>query len=440
MTDLPDILARLHASVDADLPVLRETRVVLAASGGADSTAMIAMLVEARLIDPARTTVAHFDHRLRDTAASDADRAAVAAVCERYRLPMIAGAWDAPDPREAASRDARYRFLFETAARVGAAAALTGHTSDDQAETVLMHALRGAGLHGLAGMPYDAPWPHAGESPLRLWRPLLALTRGDTLAACDALDVAYHDDGTNADRRYLRNRVRLDVLPQLEAAWPNAAQTLLALAAASRAALDVIAPVVAPAIEAPLHPPRDCVALSRAAVRALPEELRAHAARLALMRLLGDAREFDRRHYAIAVAAVDARSGTELMLPRGVVLTVDPMQLLFSRGLLRLPAIAYSATYTLPFAGVVGGWEIDARATVVGAVVRGRRDGDRIRPRGMRGHKKLQDYYTDRKIPRRLRDAAPVVAIAGDVLWTPWGVAEGVDDGAVRAAYAADSV
>jgi tRNA(Ile)-lysidine synthetase-like protein len=123
-------------------------------------------------------------------------------------------------------------------------------------------------------------------------------------------------------------------------------------------------------------------------------------------------------------------------LPHGVRLTVDAGAVVMSRAAIDDGAIATGAGWGIPFDGEAGAWRVVVapavgaavadRALVLpdGAVVRGRRAGDRLQPRGMRGHKKLQDYYVDRKVPRRERDAAPVIAWGSDVLWTPFGAAE----------------
>src|SRR5437588_12870056 len=111
---------RIRQFVAASVPSLdREHAAVLAASGGGDSTAMIALLCETGIVQPGRCVVAHFDHRLRGEAAADADRCAVEAVCVRYGLRLVTGTWEAPRPGEAAAREARYAFLLETCSSSG---------------------------------------------------------------------------------------------------------------------------------------------------------------------------------------------------------------------------------------------------------------------------------------------------------------------------------
>lgn len=334
---------------------------------------------------------------------------------------------------------ARYAFLGEVAARHGAAAVVTGHTSDDQVETVIMHSLRGAGLHGLAGMAADAPWPF-GRGP-RLLRPLLCAARDETHAYCAARGLAYADDPSNDDGTYLRNRLRRDLLPRLDAAAPGARAALLRLAEEAR---DGVAALEAVAGSALLddEPHDGMVCLSRDALRALPAAVAPYAFRLALIRLLGDARDVDRRHYALLARAATAVTGSTFELPRGVIVTVDADAVVMSAGRPGSRAIDPALELALPFEGVVGAWSLsvsegardgqrgDVLRAPAGTVVRARRPGDRLQPAGMRGHKKLQDYYVDRKVPRRERDAAPVIARGGDVLWTPFGAAAPATGGA----------
>ena len=174
------IEGRVRHYTERRLPAMVGAPCVIAASGGGDSTALTGILMHAGLLDAGRTIIAHFDHRLRTREQAAAEREAVAALARRFGVRMVEGAWERPRAGEAAAREARYHFLCDVANGVGAAAIVTGHTLDDQAETVLLRALRGAGVHGLAGMRADASAPYAGAG--RVWRPLRALTREETRA------------------------------------------------------------------------------------------------------------------------------------------------------------------------------------------------------------------------------------------------------------------
>ena len=169
-----------------------------------------------------RLCVAHFDHCLRSEE-STADEAFVVDLCRQFALPCEVGrgqvaelAADLGDGLEAAARRARYEFLEQTAARLGARYIVTAHTADDQAETILHRILRGTGIGGLAGMARVRPLSAAAT----LIRPLLGVRRARLLAYLDGLGQAYRSDSSNDDVRFTRNRIRHELLPRL-AEWLN---------------------------------------------------------------------------------------------------------------------------------------------------------------------------------------------------------------------------
>jgi tRNA(Ile)-lysidine synthase len=424
MSNLVAIQRKVGTFVARDVPSLADGRALLSVSGGADSVATAAILCESGVIDASNSVVAHFDHRLRGNAAADRDRAAVVALCGRYGLDFADGAWDEPRPAEAAAREARYAFLRAVATRADHLTIVTGHTADDQAETVLMHAMRGAGLHGLSGM---APETTIGAATIA--RPALCLTREETRAYCRAARLPFVDDETNDDRRFLRNRVRLDLLPQDPTARSNVRASLVRIADDARrtaALLDAEA-VAAFTAASPF-----VSSLSKHMLRLLGPAVAAHAFRRALVRLLGDARDVERRHYDLLARAMEARTGAVFELPRGIVVTVDAHDLLFTIGPPQAPAIPLAFEAPLPFTGIIGAWRLDVApedpaspATIRApddAVIRGRRAGDRMRLAA--GSRKLQDILVDLKIPRRDRDGLPVIACGSNILWTPFRAAD----------------
>jgi len=204
--------------------------VVVACSGGSDSTVMLDAL--ARLAPPRRLSlhVAHVDHGLRDGSAAEA--AQVAAAAAERGLPFTAlAAVVAPrgSSLQDRARDARRAALGGLADSVGATAIALAHTADDQAETVLMRALTGATPRALAAM--------ADRTGL-LARPLLRVWRDDVVAYCSALGLVTVDDPSNADPRFLRSRVRHELIPALEAVFPAARRRLCVLADHQRRLVD----------------------------------------------------------------------------------------------------------------------------------------------------------------------------------------------------------
>jgi tRNA(Ile)-lysidine synthase len=219
------------------------TRLVVGFSGGQDSTCLLHALAHShRRLE---LLAAHVDHGLRADSTEDAER--VRRLAEEIGVPCQVRRVNVPKHGsvQQAARLARYRALAELSQEYGAKGVVVAHTADDQAETVLLHLLRGAGLTGLAGMRLDETLELAGTQPakVRLVRPLLRVPRVTTLAYCGQLGLSLVEDASNQSRAYARNRVRLDLLPVLEQFNP-AIRSVLArtadLAAEDLAALDAL--------------------------------------------------------------------------------------------------------------------------------------------------------------------------------------------------------
>jgi tRNA(Ile)-lysidine synthase len=206
-----------------------EVRLIVAVSGGADSVALARALH--RIVTPSDRllTLAHYNHGLRGEQSLADERFVcqlaqqLGTVCLVDRDDSLANAAN-PDGIEAAARDARYRFLQSAAEQVGARYLVTGHTADDQAETVMHHLLRGSGLAGLAGIPRVRPLSPA----VTLLRPMLAIRRSEVLDYLSALNQPYCQDATNDDTSLTRNRIRHELLPRLVRDYnPSVVESLL---------------------------------------------------------------------------------------------------------------------------------------------------------------------------------------------------------------------
>jgi tRNA(Ile)-lysidine synthase len=221
---VPDV-ARVRRAVaralDRDGVLRPGERVVVACSGGPDSTALLDAL--ARLAPPRRIDlhVAHVDHGLRDGSAAEAGPVAALSAARGLPFHALRVAVEPGGSLQDRARTARHASLRALATEVGATAIALGHTADDQAETVLMRALAGATPRALQAMS-----PRDGA----LARPLLRVWRAQTAAYCAALSLPVADDPSNADPRFLRTRVRHQLLPALEEVFPAARRRLVALA------------------------------------------------------------------------------------------------------------------------------------------------------------------------------------------------------------------
>lgn len=202
------------------------TRLLLAISGGADSI-LLAQMLRAM---PYRVTWAHINHQMRSN--SRADAVFVSALARRWDLPCDIAQVNVPKYAkrhhlglEEAARHLRYQALAKIAARWRCAAILTAHHADDQAETILMNFLRGAGPAGLAGMPEVRYWTTSRTVPIV--RPLLGVTRREILRTLKKIKLPWRQDPSNRSVRYMRNRIRHVTLPYLDKLYPGLAGRLV---------------------------------------------------------------------------------------------------------------------------------------------------------------------------------------------------------------------
>ena len=437
--------------------VLPGARVLVAVSGGSDSVALLHLLLEIargegrepQATGPAPFVlagVAHLNHGLRG-AASDGDEqfcrelaGELGLAFESAQADVAALARELHASLEVAARHARYEFLHEAAARLGADRIALGHTRNDQAETYLLRLLRGAGTSGLAGMAVRRgavirPVLHIGRDELRGWLQERAWP--------------FREDASNADVAIPRNRVRHELLPLLAARFNPGIIDVLArnagVARADEAWLEEAARLASAGVVEP--GPSGGSRLSVEGLRALPAALKARVVRRVLNDLAGSHFcGFDQVEAVLQFAeqqddktgGVDLAAGLRMERNAGKVV-------LRSRGI-RRSAVAHGWRYALPIPGSLrlpeadctitaqlAPWDasgatslttppgtalIDARLAADGLFVRSRRAGDTFRPLGLGGGRKLQDVLVDRKVPRADRDAVPIVVDGRDrILW-----------------------
>ena len=306
---------------------MRGKRLLVAVSGGPDSLALLHALWGLRGEFGLALAGAHFNHRLRG-ADSDADAEFAAAACDGLGAAFFAGSGDVAAYRrerglslEDAARRLRYGFLADAAARWGADAVALGHTADDQAETVLMNIMRGSGLAGLRGMRAMSE-RRDGALRTALFRPLLGTSRADTVAYCAARGLSPRHDASNSSPKYLRNRVRMDLLPSLEEYNPSARGALARLSAAAAEDDDYIESQAAAAWERVAAARGDGVALDAAAFGALHPALQARLLRRAVASVKGDAQNLARSHADDMRRLMGGGAGKSIDLPGGVVFRV----------------------------------------------------------------------------------------------------------------------
>lgn len=361
-------------------------RVMVAVSGGPDSMALLHALWEARARLGITLEVVGVDHGLRPEAARELDL--VGARAEALDLPFVRLEVDVARERRSgvslqdAARRARLGALATLAAARGARRVALGHQADDQAETVLFRILRGTGLVGLSGIPYQ-------RDPFV--RPLLDLRRAEILRYLQRRSIPFVEDPSNADLRYARARIRHRLLPLLAEENPRVSEALVGLAAAARTS-------------------SSGEDLSGTAVPALSRRAASSVGRL---RGKGGTTVVDvsgRRRVVVSYGEVRVEPRDVASLPPARALLINrPGAYPWSGGTVEIEEVEGA-----------GDGQFDADRLSWPLVVRPRRSGDRMRPRGGRGSRKLSDLMIDAKIARGVRGALPVVTSARDeVLFVP---------------------
>ncbi len=420
-------------------------RVAVAVSGGPDSVALIWLLrdLEARA-GWSLAGLIHVHHGLRGVEA-DADEAFCRALADRLGLPIHVARGDvrqlARERRvslEAAGRLARYAAFQAAAPALAANVIATGHTLDDQAETVLLRLLRGAGTRGLSAIrPRRGPYV----------RPLIDCRRRALVGYLHARGEAFREDQSNHDLSIPRNRLRSAMLPIVDADWPGG---VVALARFAELAADDESFLMAAAHGAAVPQSRTAgggVQLDRAALNDLPAALARRVVRSAIesaggvpsfrhveavrrlahadkpdgridlpelaVSRLGSALRFERSSGPTRAGAAGARAAEparRLEVPGSVALSETGATIWASlrEGADQAAAPALSSQIAL----------LQADALRRPLAVRYRRPGDRLRPLGAPGSRKLQDWFVDRKVPRGIRDRVPLVVDAEDrIVW-----------------------
>ena len=402
-------------------------RVLVAVSGGLDSVVLLHLFVSCAARYPLTVTAAHLDHGMRPESAEEADF--VRKLCARLGVPLtlerieISRRMRAGEGVEAAARAVRREFLRRTAASLGCSAIALGHHRDDQAETVLLRLLRGSGPTGLAAM-------RMRSGPFI--RPLLAWPRSRLRAYLEERALANVEDSSNADPAFTRNRVRHEVLPLLRSFNPSLDAQLAELAAQFAAEESFWDSEIKSLSARLCHVASDGLALSRSELLALHPAVRARLLRAVVARARGDLRGIGRGHLqSIESLLAEGRPQREAYLP-GAWVARRYDRLLFAAESPALPAqgeivVAEPGRYPLPGGGVLtvtfaegprGENEnaVEFSGIYLPLTVRPACPGDRFRPSGMVGHKKLKDFFIDGKIERERRRRVSLV-VADEILW-----------------------
>jgi tRNA(Ile)-lysidine synthase len=445
----PALLTHLVRTVRQHQLFVPGQHLLVAVSGGPDSVALLSLLHRLATSWRLTLTAVHCNYGFRG-AESDGDELFVKTFCLDRHLPLVIHRPRLVKQRQhsslqAMARDARYDFMKQLAHQVKADHIAVGHTANDQAETVLMWLLRGAGLAGLAGMPY------ARED--RIIRPLLAATREEVVAYLDREGLTCRRDSSNEKPLYHRNRIRMELLPVITRLAPAAVRVLQRQADLLREDEQYLEQITNQLVHALVtHDPRGVQRVDRQGFIELPVALQRRLIRTVL-------RTYEEMGRASSVRVVESvrgvflngRNGARLSLKQAVVI-LDQASVQFSPGAggvhghgtdsregkrealrLPVPSTVYWASTNQQIqvqlmtrraaeeAGRVPSQALvsfDADRFSEPLSVRTWQVGDRFSPRGMKGKiKKLQDFFTDRKVARHERGKVPLVVAPDGILW-----------------------
>jgi tRNA(Ile)-lysidine synthase len=468
-TPKADLVQATAEVIERRALVLGGERVLVAVSGGADSSALLSILYKLSGTIGFELVIGHFDHHLRDT--SNVDRRHVEVASAGLGLPFHYGDGDVHaradeygETIEEAARKLRYQFLFELATTVRADRIATGHTRDDQVETVLMRILRGTGTRGLAGIPM---WRG------KLIRPLLGLAHLQLVNYCRDSHIAFVEDPLNRDKRFTRNWLRYELLPSIRKYYPSVGENLLRLSRNATDTLRRIRNTTRPLIEnnlkdeiaaEPSGGTGDTAAetwtLDLTGISDLDQDAKYVLFGDLLTDYLGHDPDYTRVHFEklARLSGRSARSGEQLSIPGFNVRREYDTLVFFTGGRPSSPDGADSVVAELPVPGYAdfGGYRVECSVVQVEdensdttqeyyatapepaksgsnqtpgmayfalaeveppLFIRTPRSGDRMRPFGMKGSKKLSDIFTDKKIPLRRRDKTLVIADQKQILW-----------------------
>ena len=435
---------RTHRFITQHQMIQPREIVLVGVSGGVDSLALFYVLHTLRHQLNCQLHVAHLDHGFREDSAGDA--VYVAEQADQLGIPISSIRIDVPQlirdqklSAEVAARQARYQFYECVSKRIGATKIALGHHRGDQAETVLMNLLRGAGASGIKGI-----------LPIRegkFIRPLLAFSKKEIEDFVAQLGLHPRCDATNYQLNYLRNRVRLELIPALERAYNTNIQNVLSQTAELlQVESDYLEPLAYNAFQTCRveSSTSDTVVLDLCLFQKYHLALRRRILRLAVAEVFGEIRDFYFNHFESMLNLIDGKApNSALDLPNG-----GAFRRAYNRVLIEKAADSHTPfEYEVAVPGHTALPLLDAEmiATVaerpmncavtdkfpdgkfqavfdldrlqLPLTLRQRRDGDRFHPFGMQGTKKLKDLLIDAKIPRQERGRVPVLVNGDEIIW-----------------------
>ncbi|MEW6616695.1 MAG: tRNA lysidine(34) synthetase TilS [Thermodesulfobacteriota bacterium] len=434
------LISKVRRTIEKYRMLEQGDRVVVAVSGGADSVFLLHTLEELREDFNITLIVAHLDHCIRGMEAKRECRF-VEKLANTFHLPFESKSIDIPALKKAekkstqqAARDARYEFFVDTLKKFNAQKVALGHNADDQAETVLMRLIRGAGIKGLCGIP-----------PVRdgiFIRPLIEIQRSEIEGFLRENSIEFVTDSSNRENVYLRNKVRNSLMPILVKEYnPGIVQNLIHTSEILRKEDEFMEKLVLNLFS------RICVSggkesltLNILYLKGLEGSMQIRVLRKAMESFSGNLKRINFRHLESLVGMLSSEGANKsLSLPGGIIVEKQYNELIIRREVKETP-FCYSFSEIPNYVRlkevnkevelkVIPQKEglnlnvdpnvafMDYRQIKFPIVIRNFREGDRFQPMGMEGTKKLKDFFIDNKIPKSTRRQIPLLLFDNLIAW-----------------------
>jgi tRNA(Ile)-lysidine synthase len=429
------MLQKIKETIEKFNMLQPKDNVLVAVSGGVDSVALLHALYELKGELEISLAIAHLDHQIRGKESKE-DAEFVLKLAGKLKLPLVKESFDVPSYAkehglsiEEGAREVRYRFLKESAATIKADKIALGHNLNDHVETFLMNLIRGAGVEGLSGIP-----------PVRdiYIRPLIECTRKEILEFASIKNLKYRQDRTNIEMKHTRNRIRHELLPLLGEYNPNILNTIAHTASILRETAEFLDHEASVAFkETVIKEDKEMITL-KLKLKELPKIIKEHLIRKAIGRVKGGLRGIEYVHLQEISKELE-KERSALDLPGGIRFVLKEGKISFiSQKEVKLPPYEFTLSLGENILAEIG-WrfhldvvdkkQISLNSLLTGLeyvdydkikwpmVVRSRRIGDRFRPLGMKGTKKLKDFFIDVKVPLQQRDHIPLIADSKGIIW-----------------------
>lgn len=435
------LLDSVKQTIEREHLVDKGDRILVALSGGADSVCLLHCLKKLEEQYDVKIYAAHLNHKIRGI---DAQRDAMyaAKLCDSMDITFFVKAVDVPSyakehklTMEEAARKVRYEMLFEIKDRIRADKIAVAHNLDDQVETVMMRLLRGSGTHGLKGMDY--------KREDGIIRPLMDVMKADIISYCEVNRLQPCIDKTNFESEYTRNNIRLNLIPYIEKEFSPTIKTMLSrMANILREDNSFLEEQSQRVFFRDADIAQEHVKLQVDDLKMLHPAIVKRVLRLAIKQIMLSLEGIENVHIEDILSLISSeKTRAMLNLPKGLIVYKRPEGIFFTRKPIQQELTSYQYVLTpgeniyisevqmkvesklltkekcmaLPIGNMMKAFDIDKIKGDL--VIRNRQDGDKMRPMGLGGTKKLKDIFIDLKIPREKRDSIPIVCDEQGILW-----------------------